>query len=369
MKRGWLTGENAGRGRVAFQTEQMLLGAHQHLGIHRTMWLVTTDAAFQTHGSMLEGKGAAFVRVALGTGDFVATRCLHLPGIQPSVGCVAIDAMDRTFLQAMPERLGESRLRFFVTADAERIGFLCQQVQRLFRLVNAVTVRTRQLILPVQACWAASVGFCLGMAGQAVLADFPGRDLRKDEDLGAISCINVCLPGSVAGLAALVFPAFFFARLQDLMWVVAELLSEILVTGTTRGRTDVLVLLRGGGRFLRAARSSCECYTREPSQEQHEHEGLPDKEFRMISPWDSPLPRVRSRGMVLLPCRFVRYSRLDPYWATGGPHPKPQAQLTGTIPPGTQFIPIRPTLGKSELPEKYGHCDFIIQIDVWELLT
>ena len=143
---------------------------------------------------MLEGKGPAFVRVALGTGDFVATRCFHLPGIQPSVGCVAVDAMDRTFLQAMPERLGESRLRFFVTADAERIGFLCQQVQRLFRLVNAVTVRTGQLILPVQACWAASVGFCLRMAGQAVLTDFPGRDLRKDEDLGAISCIDVRLP-------------------------------------------------------------------------------------------------------------------------------------------------------------------------------
>ena len=90
------------------------------------MRLVTTDAAFETHGSVLEGKGAAFIRMALGTRDFVATRCLHLPGIQPSVGCVAIDAMDCTFLQAMPERLGEGRLRFFMTSDAKRIGFLCQ---------------------------------------------------------------------------------------------------------------------------------------------------------------------------------------------------------------------------------------------------
>lgn len=197
------------------------------------MRLVTSHAPFQTHGSVLEGKGPAFVRMALGTGDFVATRCFHLPGIQPSVGCVAVDAMDRAFLQAMPERLGESRLRFFMTADAERIGFLCQQVERLFRLVNAVTVRTGQLILPVQACWATSVGFRLRMAGEAVLTDFPGRDLRKSDDLGTISCINVRLPGPVAGLAALVFPAFFFARFQDLMRVVAEFLSEILVTGTT----------------------------------------------------------------------------------------------------------------------------------------
>ena len=220
------------------------------------MRLVTSHASLQTHGGVLEGKGAAFVRVALGTGDFVATRCLHLPGIQPSVGCVAIDAMDCAFLQAMPEGLGESRLRFFVTADAERIRFLCQRVQRFFWLVNAVTVRARQLILPVQACWATGVGFCLRMAGQAVLTDFPGRDLRKDENLGTISGIDVRLPGSVAGLAALVFPAFFFARFQDLMRVVAEFLSQILVTGTASGRTDVLVFRRGSDRFLWAARGS-----------------------------------------------------------------------------------------------------------------
>src|SRR5688500_9106690 len=116
----------------------------------------------------------------------------------------------------MPEGLGKSRLRFFVTADAERIGFLCQQVERLFRLVNAVTVCTGQLIFPVQACWATSLGFCLGMAGQAILADLSGRNLRKSNDLGTISGINVCLPGSVARLAALVFPAFLLARLKNL---------------------------------------------------------------------------------------------------------------------------------------------------------
>ena len=247
------------------------------------MRLVTTDAALETHGSVLEGKGAAFVRVALGTSDFVATRCFHLPGIQPSVGCVAVDAMDRAFLQAMPERLGESRLRFFVTADAERIGFLCQQVQRLFRLVNAVTVRTGQLIFPVQACWATSVGFCLRMAGQAVLTDFPGRDLRKDEDLGAISCIDVCLPRAVARLAALVFPAFFFAGLKNLMRVVAEFLSKILVAGTTRGRTDVLVLLRGAaGASCGLARVLANATSANPAKSNMSAKGFPTRSFRMI---------------------------------------------------------------------------------------
>ena len=152
----------------------MLLGAHQHLGIHRAMRLVTTDAAFETHGSVLEGKGAAFVRVALGTGDFVATRCFHLPGIQPSVGRVAVDAVDRAFLQAMPEGLGEGSLHFFMTGDAKLIGFLCQQVERLFWLMDAVTVGAGQLILSVQTRWTARMGFCLRMAGEALLTDFPG---------------------------------------------------------------------------------------------------------------------------------------------------------------------------------------------------
>ena len=143
--------------------------------------------------------------------------------------------MDRAFLQAMPEGLGERRLRFFMTADAKLIGFLCQEVQRLFRLMDAVTVRAGQLVLSVQARWTASVGFCLGMAGQAGFADLSGRNLRKGNDLGTISRIDVRLPRAVARLAALVLPAFFFAGLKNLMRVVAELLGEILVTGTARG--------------------------------------------------------------------------------------------------------------------------------------
>jgi hypothetical protein len=156
----------------------------------------------------------------------------------------------------MPERLGESRLRFFVTADAKLIRLFSQQMQRLFRLMDAVTIRASQLILPVQTRPTASVAFSLGMTGQAVLADLFGRTLAIGEDLGTISCIDVRLPGAVARLAALVFPAFFFASLKNLMRVVAELLGEILVTGTTRGRTDELVLLRRSSGFLRAARGS-----------------------------------------------------------------------------------------------------------------
>jgi len=101
--------------------------------------------------------------------------------------------------------------------------------------MDAVTVCASQLILSVQTRWTASVGFCLRMAGETVLTDFPGRDLCKSEDLGTISRIDVRLPWAVARLAALVFPALFRAGFKNLMWVVTECLGEILVTGTARG--------------------------------------------------------------------------------------------------------------------------------------
>ena len=220
---------------MAFQAEQVLLGAHEHLRIHRTMGFVTTHAPLQAHSGMLEGKGTALVGMAFGAGDFVPEGCFHLPGIQPSVRRVAVNAVDRALLQAMPEGLGKGRLRFFMTRHAQLIGFLCKQVERLFRLMDAVTLGAGQLILSVQTCGTASVGFRLRMAGEAVLTDFPGRDLRKSDDLGTISCIDVRLPGSVARLAALVFPAFLLTGLKNLMGVAGERPGEILVTGTTGG--------------------------------------------------------------------------------------------------------------------------------------
>ena len=134
--------------------------------------------------------------------------------------------------------------------------------------MDAVTVRAGQLILSVQTRWTASVGFCLRMAGEAVLTDFPGRDLRKGEDLGTISRINVRLPGSVAGFATLVFPAPLITGFKDLMRVLRELLGKILVTGAASGGADIVVFRRRDSSFLRATRGSREAWTCEPSQNQ-----------------------------------------------------------------------------------------------------
>ena len=82
---------------------------------------MTAHTTLQTHRRMLERKRAALVGVALGTGHFVPQGCFHLPRIEPSVGRVAVDAVDCAFLQTMPEWFGERSLRFLVTADAELI--------------------------------------------------------------------------------------------------------------------------------------------------------------------------------------------------------------------------------------------------------
>ena len=154
----------------------------------------------------------------------------------------------------MPERFGEGSLRFLVTPDAKLILFFCQQVERLLGFMDAVTIRTCQLILGVQARRTARVGFRLCMAHQAAFIHFFGGNFRKGKDFGSISRVDVRLPGTVAGLAALVFPSFLFTGFKNLMRVPAELPGEILVTGTAGSRTDKLVFLRRAGRFLRAAR-------------------------------------------------------------------------------------------------------------------
>src|SRR5262245_21295033 len=100
---------------MAFQAEQVLLSANEHLRIHRTVRLMTAHAILPTHCGMLKGERSAVIRMALGACDFVAEGCFHLSWIQPAVGRVAVDAVDRTFLQAMPEGLGEGCLYFLMT--------------------------------------------------------------------------------------------------------------------------------------------------------------------------------------------------------------------------------------------------------------
>lgn len=104
---------------MTFQAEEALLVPDQHRWIHRPMGLVATHAPLQTHGGMLKGEGASFVCVALDAGRFVAKGDLDLPGLQPAMRLMTIDAADRSFVQSMPKGLQKGSLNLLVTIGAE----------------------------------------------------------------------------------------------------------------------------------------------------------------------------------------------------------------------------------------------------------
>jgi len=126
---------------MAFQTKKTLLVPNQHLGINGPMRLMATHAALQPHGRVLKGEWAPFVRMALDASGFVTEGDSHLPGLQPAVGLVTVNTADRSFLKAMPMRLGKSSLDLIVAAETKQVGLVCQQVPRFLGRVNAMTIR------------------------------------------------------------------------------------------------------------------------------------------------------------------------------------------------------------------------------------
>lgn len=264
---------------MAFQAEQVLLGTHEHLRIHRPVRLVTTRTTLESHRGMLKCEGAALIGMTFRTGLFVASGRFHLSGIQASVGRMAIHAPDGAFLQPVPKWLGESCLSLFVTTDTELVRSPSQQVQRLFRLMDAVAVRASELILAVQTRSAAGMGFRLRVTRQAALVDVFGRGFRESRNLGPVSCIHMSLSRPVARLAALVLPALFRMGLQDLVRVLGEFPGQILVAGSARGRGDILVFRSRGRSLLRVAGGFDGTKQHEPDEDQRECEGPPETKF------------------------------------------------------------------------------------------
>ena len=103
---------------------------------------MTTHAALQSHGRMLKGERTPFVRMALDASGLIAEGDSHLPGLQPAVGLVAVNTTDRSFIKAMPMRLGKSPLDLIVTAETEQVGLVRQQVHRFLGRVNTMAIRT-----------------------------------------------------------------------------------------------------------------------------------------------------------------------------------------------------------------------------------
>jgi hypothetical protein len=89
---------------------------------------------------MFEGERTPFVCMALDASRLITKGDFHLPGMQPAVGLMTVNATDRSFMKAMPKGLCKSTLDFVVATETELVGPVRQQVQRFLGRVNAMTI-------------------------------------------------------------------------------------------------------------------------------------------------------------------------------------------------------------------------------------
>jgi hypothetical protein len=227
---------------MTFQTKKTLLMPNQHLRICRSMRLMTTHTALQAHRRMLKGERTPFVGMALDARRFITEGSFHLPGLQPTVGLVAVNATDCSFVKLMPIGLGKSTLNFLVTTETEQVGLVRQQMQRLLGCVNAMAIRAGNLIPSVQAVRTACMGLRPSVAGKTLPVHFFDGQAFEGKDLRSITRIDVGFTRSMARLTTLVFPAFGTAGLEHLVGILSERLGQVFVAGGTGGGSHVLVL-------------------------------------------------------------------------------------------------------------------------------
>lgn len=160
---GGLTCQNSICKCVAFKAKETDLVSDEHFRIDGTMGLVTSHAAFQSHGRMLKRKGAALIRVTLGTGILVSKRKFCHLRHQPAVGLVAIDAMNGAFVQTMAKWLEKGSLNLLMARGTDLVRFSHQEMHFLFGVVNRMAFRARQVRFTVQAGWTTCMGGAVGM--------------------------------------------------------------------------------------------------------------------------------------------------------------------------------------------------------------
>jgi hypothetical protein len=226
---------------MTLQAEKTLLVPDQHLGICRAMGLVAAHASLQTDSRMLKSERAPLVRMALHASRLVTKRELELPGLQPSVGLVAVNATDRSFIQLMPIGLRERALNLLVTIETEQVGLVSQQMQRYLGCVNAMAIRTSNLIPSVQAVAPARMGLRSRVTCQASPVHFFDGQALQGKDLRSIACIYMGFTGSMTGLAALILPTLGTADIEYLVRVFAEGLGEFFVARGASGGSHIVV--------------------------------------------------------------------------------------------------------------------------------
>jgi hypothetical protein len=170
---------------------------------------MATCAAFGLDGHMLEDKRALQIAMAFETDLILALgRAL---GMRQSgaVRAVAIGAANQSFIDAMPERLGEVGLPIRVTAIAE-VGLLFdQQLAGLFRRMGRMARDAAQAVIRMSRTLKVGVLLTQPMARKTAFANDFRRLPLEEEDFCLVSAaVNVFGAGAVTRFAAVCLGPF-----------------------------------------------------------------------------------------------------------------------------------------------------------------
>ena len=86
---------------MAFQAEQIDLAALEQSWIGRTVGHMTGNTALSFHGRMLKCERTLLVGMAVVTNHILGRSGPQLPGLESSVGVVAISAFHQSFVHSM----------------------------------------------------------------------------------------------------------------------------------------------------------------------------------------------------------------------------------------------------------------------------
>jgi hypothetical protein len=159
---------------VTLQTDLANILPGEHPGVGGAMRFMTGSATLKANGGVLEGEGAADLRVALEASRFVGGCELHHARTEASVRVVAIDARHGVLHQAVGERLLKGRPDGQMASGAELIdvGRLARDESEGPVGVNLVAGGASNLILGVATRDAAHLGGLVQMASEADAVGF-----------------------------------------------------------------------------------------------------------------------------------------------------------------------------------------------------
>jgi len=244
-----------GRSRLVRQIG-MALKAHEtnfvpgeHAWIRRAVGLVTTRAALEAHGRVLEREGSALLPVTTEAPRLIGREGSHHPGTKASVGIVAVHAGHRTFWDGVFKGLLKLAPGTRMTAGALRIDgcpLACNEPGGALA-VNRMARGAGHLTPGMAALYSSSVSRLVQMTFEAGLVDFDSRELGRIPDLFGRAGLGMHAPGPVTGLASLAFEAAFLIGFHDAVRALLDCVEQIFVACLAYLRPNVspsLVLFR-----------------------------------------------------------------------------------------------------------------------------